>query len=281
MPNDLSIDHIVIFVNDLDAATGNYRSLGFTVTPGGEHERFGTRNALIPFQDGSYLELIAWIEPEAATRPLSRLGPDAALLSAAERRVETWLNRDEGLVDFALLPTDIDEAVATAQANGLALDGPLDGSRTRPDGQAVLWKFAFPDAFDLPFLCADVSDRALRVPEGIAREHANGVTGIYGISVVVRNFLRSADRYGHLLNVQEEGEAGGAAQTRDFQVAGTTIRVIGAVGQHNAMPGNPTHEGPHALLLRANRDTPGQLDPHLTHGARIWWGPESALARFL
>ena len=31
------IDHLVIAVRDLDAATKDYRDLGFTVVPGGRH----------------------------------------------------------------------------------------------------------------------------------------------------------------------------------------------------------------------------------------------------
>ncbi len=52
------IDHIVIVVNNLDVASTQFETAGFTVTPGGSHPT-GTYNALIPFQDGSYFELIA------------------------------------------------------------------------------------------------------------------------------------------------------------------------------------------------------------------------------
>lgn len=283
MPSDLSIDHIVIFVNDLATATRDYENLGFTVTPGGEHERMGTHNALIAFEDDTYLELISWKDPAAASRPVSVQAPSAPQLSAAERRVHEWLKQEEGLVDFALLPKDIDEAIAAAQEGGLMLDGPLNGSRTRPDGQVVAWQFAFPDAFDLPFLCADETPRELRVPTGAAREHASGVTGLLGISVVVHNFLRSVERYRTLLGLPEEaGQVEeGAAQTKEFEVGGTKIRIVGVADQHKAFPGEPMREGAHTLLLRANRETPGQPDLHQTHGVRMWLGPEAALTKFL
>ena len=55
-----AIDHIVILVHDLEAAVRDYTALGFTVVPGGEHADGRSRNALIAFADGSYLELIAF-----------------------------------------------------------------------------------------------------------------------------------------------------------------------------------------------------------------------------
>ena len=55
-----AIDHIVILVTDLQTAIDDYRALGFTVTFGGEHADGNTHNALVPFADGSYFELIAF-----------------------------------------------------------------------------------------------------------------------------------------------------------------------------------------------------------------------------
>ena len=66
------IDHLVIVVPELEAAVATYRGLGFTVVPGGRHP-IGTHNALIAFTDGSYLELIAFFEPNAQHRWHQRL----------------------------------------------------------------------------------------------------------------------------------------------------------------------------------------------------------------
>ena len=73
------IDHIVIAVPDLERASRNYETLGFTVVPGGRHP-VGTCNALISFSDGAYIELIAFYEanpehrwwPGVAGRPVLR-----------------------------------------------------------------------------------------------------------------------------------------------------------------------------------------------------------------
>lgn len=57
-----AIDHIVLCVNDLDAAIATYAQLGFTVTPRAVHP-FGTGNALVQL-DGMYIELLAVIDPD-------------------------------------------------------------------------------------------------------------------------------------------------------------------------------------------------------------------------
>ena len=80
------IDHLVIVVPELEAAVASYRGLGFTVVPGGRHP-IGTHNALIAFEDGAYLELIAFFEPHAQHRWYERL------------------QQDGGLIDFCCRPT--------------------------------------------------------------------------------------------------------------------------------------------------------------------------------
>ena len=81
------IDHLVIVVPELEAAVASYRGLGFTVVPGGRHP-IGTHNALIAFADGSYLELIAFFEPNAQHRWYQRLQQGGGLdrLLSADRR---------------------------------------------------------------------------------------------------------------------------------------------------------------------------------------------------
>ena len=61
------LDHLVILVLDLELASDDYRKLGFSVSPGGEHADGLTRNALVPFEDGTYLELVSFLDPEDPT----------------------------------------------------------------------------------------------------------------------------------------------------------------------------------------------------------------------
>ncbi len=59
----VGLDHLVILVEKLEEAVTGYEVLGFRVTLGGEHADGLTRNALVPFADGTYLELVAFIDP--------------------------------------------------------------------------------------------------------------------------------------------------------------------------------------------------------------------------
>lgn len=168
------IDHIVIVDQNLDKMVQQAESIGFTVVPGGEHAGGMTHNALIAFQDRSYIELIAFIEPE-------------------QRSTHRWwprLWKGGGLVDFALLCDDLESEVEEIRHRGLEIPEPIENGRLRPDKQRLEWRQSFPQAVvgdtGMPFLIDDVTPRSLRVPaEPHETTHPNGVTGIAGITLLV------------------------------------------------------------------------------------------------
>lgn len=244
-----SLDHVVIAVADLNSAVEDYRALGFTVYPGGVHHGGVSHNALVIFADGSYFELIAY----------RQAAPDV-------RWWQVLSKAGEGFVDFALLPESTDRDVASARGRGLDLDGPIAGGRLRPDGARLDWQIVRPKTADLPFWCGDVTPRALRVPEGEMRTHANGVTGIASLKVAVNDVAASAVRYAAL--------AGAAAVTQDngsarVVLADTAFELTGddAARAHVARRG----EGPMSLLLRG--PAARTLDTKLAHGAALSIGP--------
>src|SRR6266851_2618471 len=119
------LDHVVLVVLDLDAAVADHRTRGFTVTPGGVHAGGMTHNALVGFQDGSYLELIAFLD------------------LAAARGKHSWApiaERGGGWADLAVLSNDLFQD-ATALGD-LVAKPPEDGGRTRSDGLAIAWRVA-------------------------------------------------------------------------------------------------------------------------------------------
>jgi catechol 2,3-dioxygenase-like lactoylglutathione lyase family enzyme len=252
----LTIDHIVIAVIDLDQAIRDYEALGFTVLPGGEHPR-GSRNALVVLADGAYLEIIAFARPV----------PDF-------RWWKVLNDAGSGLVDYALLPADtLDADLARARAAGIEIDGPIDGARLKPDGTNIAWRSARPPEPDIPFLCEDVTPRALRVPEGAAREHANGVTGIAGVTVAVRDLAASVARYKALTGL--EPAAFGAVPGLGFGLAQFRLgrQVLSLTeARSEACEGLTRHldrrgQGAFALSFYGPADRP--LDRVLAHGARL------------
>jgi hypothetical protein len=173
------LDHVVLVARDLNTAIADHRRRGFTVTPGGEHADGVTHNALIPFADGSYLELVVFRDlGRALTHRWWRIAADGG-----------------GLADFALLSDDL--AADSSALAELVKTPPKDGGRIRPDGIELKWRTAVLKA-PLPFLIEDITVRELRVPGGAAAEHANGAKGIASVILGALDVADAEWRYAAL-----------------------------------------------------------------------------------
>jgi catechol 2,3-dioxygenase-like lactoylglutathione lyase family enzyme len=200
------IDHVVVVVRDLDAASIDAEQAGFTVTPGGEHAGGATHNALIPFADGSYIEVIAFRDPD-------------------ERQTHKWwprLWKGEGLVDFALLSSDLEAEAKEITARGLLVPPPADNGRLRPDGERLEWRAIQTQETvgesGLPFVIQDVTPRSLRVStDASATTHRNGATGIARVTVVVGDIDAAARSFRALLGVDGRPSGEHAAGIRSGQ----------------------------------------------------------------
>jgi hypothetical protein len=173
------LDHFVLVVLDLETAVAEHRQRGFTVTPGGEHAGGLTHNALVGFQDGTYLELLAFHD----------------LAAAGQHSWAPVAQRGGGWADFALVSNDLRQDVAAL--GDLVARPPEDGGRTRPDGLGIAWRVARLQK-PLPFLIEDLTARELRVPGGAAAKHANGITGVAGVVVDATDPARVTQRYAML-----------------------------------------------------------------------------------
>lgn len=187
------IDHAVIIVRNLTISMKHFREAGFTVTPGGENPGNATHNALIPFPDGSYLELFAPVDPALAEemQALADSGQfDTAMAGedAMSKRFMLHLVNGTGPKDFALSAPGLNltgEQMKAGQA-GVIFDGPVAMSRVRSDGVLVKWQVDVPigsHPVAVPFLIVDNTPRVLRVPGGLATDHPNGLTGIRSIVI--------------------------------------------------------------------------------------------------
>jgi catechol 2,3-dioxygenase-like lactoylglutathione lyase family enzyme len=164
------IDHIVIAVHDLDKAIETYRNLGFTVVEGGKHP-VGSYNALIGFQDGSYVELIAFYE-ESPNHPWWDL----------------LHKRGGGLVDFCMQTNDIRADYQHFENLGVEMTDIVDLGRARPDGYYLEWinnKTTGKYQGIIPFIIEDKTPREERLPK--ETDHNNGVTGIDTLTVATPN----------------------------------------------------------------------------------------------
>jgi len=251
-----AIDHVVVAVNDLKHTIQDYEELGFTVTIGGDHAHRGSHNALITFQDGSYIELIAFKhEPPV--------------------KDNTWwdlLQVGEGIVDFALVSDDLLAELELLKSQDFEITGPMEGGRLRPDGVRVAWRLARLNTAGierLPFVIDDITERELRVPQGNDVVHRNGVTGIAGVTVAVAALAAAEPLYQGLF-----GEPQAQRDTPRFSVGDQFVDLVqaDAVNPDVAEFVSSRGSGPFRVTLREaspGAGIPRKFDPVLTHAARF------------
>lgn len=157
--------------------------------------------------------------------------------------------------------------------HGIVIDGPIDGERLQPDGSRIAWRSARPPEPDIPFLCEDVTARALRVPEGAARRHRNGVTGVAGVTVAVRDLAVSTARYRAMLGAPPMATGGvpglgfGLAQ---FRIGAQTLSLAQPrAGAHPLLGEHLSRRGQGACAISFYGPADSELDPGLCHGAPL------------
>lgn len=242
----MRLDHLVILVRDLDLAAADYEHLGFAVTQGGEHADGLTRNALIPLEDGSYFELVSFLNLEDATD-----------------NVWGWREflPNEGLIDYCVASDDLETDVRRLESVGFGVEGPDDGGRRLPDGTEIRWRSARirQEGRLLPFLIEDLTPRGLRVPGGQAAEHPNGASGISRLEIAAPD--------------AQEAAASLAALIGAPSYIGTSIK-LGACTLSLARRPDARSPGPLAVEL-ASEAAARELDSLLAHSVSIRLRPSA------
>jgi hypothetical protein len=124
-PVPSNLDHILLGVSDLDRGIDWVEQrTGVRAVFGGVHPGRGTRNALLSLGPQRYLEIMA---------------PDP------QQAGKGWYDKlsamtEPHLFDWAVHTGDIVALAKEVVAAGVAIDGPHDGSRARPDGKTLHWK---------------------------------------------------------------------------------------------------------------------------------------------
>ncbi len=252
------IDHLVIVVNNLDQAADDYRRLGFKVVPGGKHPA-GSHNALIAFDDGSYLEIIAFYR------------------EAPDHRWWDPLKKGERLVDYCMQTDDLAGDTRRLRECGVSINDPVPWSRIRPDGYELEWMLSLAIGSHrgvAPFLIQDVTPREERIPR--ESSHENGAAGIGTLTVAVGELSKIDHWYQTILGCQPQPVADDAleAQGLCFTAGPHRIEFMMPVTAQSPLVDWLKQYGPspYAATLQTQRTAPMLFERQLLHGADLSFG---------
>ena len=125
------VDHLVYGTPDLTRGIEEIEKLlGVRATPGGQHPGRGTHNALLALGSASYLEIIAPDPEQPAPKTPRPFGIDD-------------LNQSR-LVAWAAKGNELDQLTREAARKGVQLGAVTSGSRQRPDGVLLSWRYTNP-----------------------------------------------------------------------------------------------------------------------------------------
>jgi len=254
----LTLDHVILAVDDLDAASATMRAEGFTVMPGGVHGNGATQNNLIVFEDGTYIELLA---------PTGTATGDAAGYAPL-------LAKGEGWSGYALHSDNLKKDLQALRGRGVPVADSAQGSRALPTGETIRWQAAMiPDSYS-PFYIQDETPRVLRVPDAKpVVTHRNGVTGVIGLVLIVASLEEAIARYRGLLGILPRLDESEAV----FDLRGMALRLTepgeDADKRHHL---EERVDAPYQLILRSRDLRPMGLSARKVLGARIDIAPRGA-----
>src|SRR5580658_5957846 len=174
----LELDHAVICGSNLDSLRQAFTDVGLTPDLGGAHGSGLTEMAILGFDDGSYIELLAPVKPGATA------GSEWAKFTAEDAITCAWA------VGTNVLLQEVDRL----KKAGIPVSAPERGSRKRPDGMSIEWMTAdvgssTPGAM-LPFIIEDQTPRAWRVQTSASVQGAP-VSGVENVVLGVHNLEAS------------------------------------------------------------------------------------------
>ena len=212
MPAIAGVDHLLIDVEDLEAARATWCRLGFTMTPRGLHPQWGTGNYCMMFPD-SYLELIGIADPKVYAENEARRG---------RRRTAT------GLTAIALATDDAQAAKAALDESGIAADGPKDLSRLLEADEGTLeprFHILHLPADASPaipmFLCRHLSPDLVRRPAWLV--HDNGATALVSVALPAADPGSMTEAYQRLLG---PGAVTRTDETLTLRIGGTSVLLV-------------------------------------------------------
>lgn len=125
------VDHLVYATPDLKLGIDTAEQLfGVRASQGGQHPGEGTRNALIALGPSAYFEIIGPDPDQPKPDRPRRFGIDDINVP----RLTTWVAKG----------TDLETFASDAAAHGVNLGAVISGSRKRPDGVVLSWRYTDP-----------------------------------------------------------------------------------------------------------------------------------------
>lgn len=181
------LDHIVILVpHETLVNLPSWLTDAFTVLQGGRHADGVTENKLILFQDGVYLELIAFVPGKEEERESHKWG------RRREGHIIDWANTLQSEDDLEAIRSRVDAA-----RTGISYSSPTPGGRITPGGTELKWVISAPRLDDkggfvggeVPFWCLDRTSRDFRVPYHVESnvKHTCGAVGVHRVAIYVKD----------------------------------------------------------------------------------------------
>lgn len=259
----LELDHVSVCGSNLDTLRQVFTDAGLTPDAGGPHGNGVTQMALIGFDDGTYIELIAPIKPGATA------GSDWAKYMTDDAVTCAWA------VGTNVLLQEVDRL----KKAGVAVTTPERGSRKRPDGMSVEWMIADvgngTPGSTLPFVIEDQTPRAWRVQTSASVQGSplggieNVVIGVNNLDASVAAFRKAYGWAEPLMETQKD--FGKLAYFPGEPVILAAPAGGGWLSDHLSKYG----ETPVAYVLNA-RDFAAAVKKYRLGGTKTWFGQKVA-----
>lgn len=224
--NIRTFDHLVLPVEHLTEARVKLQRLGFSVAPDARHP-FGTENACIFLQDGSYLEPLGIADHEAYAS-----SADAGNVFTSRDRQARAASSGCGFSALVLASEDALADEARYRACGISAGAMLEFSRklTVPDAgettASFRLAFAAHEGSESFFVFSCQRINALPRDMGDLVKHANGVTGLREVVLSTDHLERDCHFLETALSVGSTREAEGIV----FTARTARIRLLARTG---------------------------------------------------
>jgi hypothetical protein len=259
------IDHASICGSDLQALQQALTDVGLKPDYGGPHSNGVTHMALLGFDDGSYIELIAPQKAGAVE------GSNWAKFMAG----------DVGPCAWAVATGDIQPEVQRLRKLGIAVTEPQPGSRKRPDGMSIEWNTANvgpgTPGSTLPFIIEDRTPRAWRVQPS-ASVSGSLLLGVEVVVIGVNNLDASIAQFRRAYGWEAPLiESHGDFDAKLAYFPGAPVMLASPLGTHSWLTDRLERfgEAPVALLL-GTRDLNAAAKRYHLSGGKSWFGQKVA-----